>query len=125
MEVYGYDPYLSVEHAWSINKNINRSYDVEKIFEKCDFVTIHVPLMESTKDTVNKEILDKAKDNIKIFNLARGGLVNDDDILEAVNSGKVSCYVTDFPNEKLLGNENIICIPHLGASTPNQKQNVL
>ncbi len=121
MEVYGYDPYLSVEHAWSINKNINRSYDVEKIFEKCDFVTIHVPLMESTKDTVNKEILDKAKDNIKIFNLARGGLVNDDDILEAVNSGKVSCYVTDFPNEKLLGNENIICIPHLGASTPESE----
>lgn len=121
MEVYGYDPYLSVEHAWSINKNINRSYDVEKIFEKCDFVTIHVPLMESTKDTVNKEVLDKAKYNIKIFNLARGGLVNDDDILEAVNSGKVSCYVTDFPNEKLLGNENIICIPHLGASTPESE----
>lgn len=123
MEVYGYDPYLSVEHAWSINKNINRSYDLERIFQRCDFVTIHVPLMDSTKDTVNKELLSKAKDNIKIINLARGGLVNDDAILEAVESGKVACYVTDFPNEKLLGNENIICIPHLGASTPESETN--
>ena len=123
MEVYGYDPYLSVEAAWKINKNINRSIDLEKIFKRCDYITIHVPLNDSTRDTVNEELLSKAKKGITIINLARGGLVNDDAIIKAVESKKVKYYITDFPNEKLLGYENIICIPHLGASTPESETN--
>ena len=123
MEVYGYDPYLSIEHAWSINKNINRSYDIERIFQRCDFVTIHVPLLESTKNLVNEQVLRNAKDGIKVLNLARGGLVDEDAILKAVEDGSVSYYVTDIPNEKVLGKENVICIPHLGASTVESEAN--
>lgn len=123
MKVYGYDPYLSVKSAWSINQNINRSFDIERIFKYCDYVTIHVPLMEATRDTVNAEILSTAKNGIKIINLARGGLVNDDAIVDAVESGKVSCYVTDFPNDKVVGRENIMCLPHIGASTPESEIN--
>jgi len=123
MEVYGYDPYLSIEHAWSINKNINRSYDIERIFQRCDFVTIHVPLLESTKNLVNEQVLRGAKEGIKVFNLARGGLVDEDAILRAVEDGSVSYYVTDIPNEKVLGRENVVCIPHLGASTVESESN--
>ncbi len=123
MEVYGYDPFLSVEAAWNINQNINKCDNLEFLLENCDFVSLHIPLLESTKRIINKKILETAKDGIKILNFARGGLVCDEGIIEAVESGKVGYYVTDFPNDKLLGYDNIICVPHLGASTPESEEN--
>ena len=122
-EVYGYDPYISVEHAWNIRRSINRSYDIARIFEMCDFVTIHVPLSDATRDLIDEEILKNCKPGIRVINLARGGIVNDDAIVKYVENGRVAKYVTDFPNEKLIHKENIICIPHLGASTPESESN--
>ncbi len=123
MNVYGYDPFISVDAAWYIDKDVKRVNNIDWILQNCDFVTIHVPLNDKTRDTINKENLKKAKDGIRIINLARGGLCNDEAILEGIQSGKVGCYVTDFPNEKLLGNDKIIAIPHLGASTPESETN--
>lgn len=123
MKVYGYDPYLSLDGAWSIDKEVKRITNFDWLLQNCDFLTIHVPLNDQTRDTINSENLKKAKDGIRIINLARGGLCNDEAVIEGIVSGKVGCYVTDFPNEKLLGYDNIIAIPHLGASTPESETN--
>ena len=123
MEVTGYDPFISVEAAWGLNSTVKRTNSIEWIFENCDFVTIHIPLLDSTKCFVNDQLIARAKDGIRIMNFARGGLCSDDAIIRGVTSGKIACYVTDFPNEKLLGYENIITIPHLGASTPESETN--
>ena len=123
LEVYGIDPFLTVENALTLDSNIKLAKSIEDMFAICDFISIHVPQTNETKGFVNSELLKNAKDGIKIMNFARGGLCDDDSMIEAVKSGKVAKYVTDFPNEKLLGYENIITIPHLGASTAESETN--
>ena len=123
MKVKGYDPYLSVDGAWLLSNRVKKTTSLDKIYEKCDYITIHVPLLESTKDMINKETLQKCKDGVKIINFSRGGLVNSDDIIEAVENKKVSCYITDFPEKKLLDKKGIIPVPHLGASTKESEEN--
>lgn len=123
MKVYGYDPYLSVEAAWRLSSNVIHATDMDTIFANCDYITIHVPYMASTKHTINAEAIAKMKDGVRIINLARGELVDDDAILPALESGKVACYVTDFPNDKTAGAKGVVAIPHLGASTPESEDN--
>ena len=123
MKVYGYDPYLSVKSAWNLTHNAVHIFDINEIFEKCDYITIHVPLTDGTKNLVNKDAIAKMKDGVRILNFARGGLVNNDDIKAALESGKVAAYVTDFPSDEVLGVDGVIAIPHLGASTPESEDN--
>ncbi len=123
MDVYGCDPYLTVESAWTINRLIHRVNTRKEIYENCDYITLHVPLTPETKHMINAESIAQMKDGVRIINLARGELVNDDDMAAALESGKVAAYVTDFPNEKTLVMKNTICIPHLGASTPESEDN--
>lgn len=123
MKVKGYDPYLSVDGAWLLSNRVKKTTTLDKIYEKCDYITIHVPLLESTKDMINKKTLQKCKDGVKIINFSRGGLVNSADIIEAVENKKVSCYITDFPEKQLLGIKGIIPVPHLGASTLESEEN--
>ncbi|NLT13440.1 MAG: 3-phosphoglycerate dehydrogenase [Clostridiales bacterium] len=123
MTVYGYDPYLSVDAAWRIPSNVMHAKEIETIFKNCDYITIHVPYMESTHHLINSCSLAMMKNGVRIINLARAELVNDDDIIEAIDSGKVSCYVTDFPNARTANVPGIIAIPHLGASTPESEDN--
>lgn len=123
MKVYGYDPYLSVNSAWNLTHNAVHIYDIKEIFEKCDYITVHVPLTDSTKNLINAESIAKMKDGVRILNFARGGLVNSSDIKAALESGKVASYVTDFPSDDLLDVDGVIAIPHLGASTPESEDN--
>ncbi len=123
MTVYGYDPYLSVNSAWNLTHNAVHIYDINEIFKKCDYITIHVPLVESTKNMINKNTLAIMKDGVRILNFARAGLVNSADIKAALESGKVAAYVTDFPTDEVLGVDGVIAIPHLGASTPESEDN--
>ncbi|MDY2730442.1 phosphoglycerate dehydrogenase [Clostridium sp. HCP1S3_B4] len=123
MDVYGYDPYLSVNSAWNLSKHIKHISNVEDIYKECDFITIHVPYMESTKYMINKDAIALMKDGVKVLNFARGELVNDDDMIAALESGKVSKYVTDFPDDKIAKANNTITIPHLGASTAESEDN--
>ncbi len=123
MTVYGYDPYLSVKSAWNLNHNAVHINDINEIFANCDYITIHVPLTDATKNLVNADTLAKCKDGVRILNYARGGLVNNDDIKAALESGKVAAYVTDFPSDDILGVDGVIAIPHLGASTPESEDN--
>ena len=123
MKVYGYDPFLSVDAAWRLSAGVIHATEIETIFKNCDYITIHVPYMESTKHTINAEALGMMKDGVRVINLARGELVDDDAMLDALASGKVAKYVTDFPNDKTAGVKNIIAIPHLGASTPESEDN--
>ena len=123
MLVYGYDPYLSVEAAWKLRTDIKQASDLDTIYRNADYITIHVPYMESTHHFINKEGIAKMKPGVRIINLARAELVSDDDILEALVSGQVSRYVTDFPNAKTAGAQGVIAIPHLGASTPESEDN--
>ena len=123
MKVYGYDPYLSVKSAWNLNHNAIHIQDINEIFENCDYITIHVPLTDSTKNLVNAATIAKMKDGVRILNFARGGLVNNDDLKTALESGKVASYVTDFPSDDVIGVDGVIAIPHLGASTPESEDN--
>lgn len=123
MEVIGYDPFLSVKAALSLSPSVRFTDNIKDIFTSCDYITVHVPLLDSTKGMICKEALSSMKDGVRIMNFSRGGLVDDDDLLEAVESGKVACYVTDFPSGKLIGKNGIIAIPHLGASTPESEEN--
>ncbi len=123
MNVVGYDPYLSVDAAWELSSKIKKASGLETLLTQVDYLTIHVPLLDSTKGMLNKEKFNMMKDGIKIINFSRGGLVNDDDMIEALKSAKVSTYVTDFPESKLLNIEGIIPIPHLGASTKESEDN--
>lgn len=122
MEVYGCDPYLTVEAAWSLSKGVKRATN-EEIFEKCDYISIHVPSNPATKGMINAETLASMKDGVRILNLARADLVNVFDIKAALESGKVASYVVDFPTAEVLGVPGIITIPHLGASTPESEDN--
>ena len=123
MKVYGYDPYLSVKSAWNLNHNAVYISDINEIYAECDYITIHVPLTDSTKILVNKDTLAKMKDGVRILNFSRAALVNSTDIKAALESGKVASYVTDFPTDDILDVEGIIAIPHLGASTPESEEN--
>ena len=123
MTVYGYDPYLSLQNAWNLSHHINRASDVAEIYEKCDYITLHIPLTPDTKGTVNAQALAKMKDGVRILNFSRDGLVSSADMKAALESGKVASYVVDFPTDDMLGVEGVICIPHLGASTPESEDN--
>ena len=123
MDVYGYDPYLSVEGAWNLSAQIKKADDLDEIYKKSDFISVNVPYMEATKQFINKETIAKMKPGVRIINAARAELVNDDDMIAALESGHVSCYVTDFPNAKTAGAKGVIAIPHLGASTPESEDN--
>ena len=123
MEVYGCDPYISVKHAWNLSRDIVYVKTKEEIYRTCDFITVHVPLLEETRKMINKETIAMMKDGVIILNFARDLLVNDDDMAEALTSGKVASYVTDFPNAKTAGMEGAIAIPHLGASTEESEDN--
>lgn len=123
MEVYGYDPYVSVDAAWNLSRHVKHISNVEDIYKECDYITIHVPALDSTKGMLNKAAFDMMKDGVKILNFARDVLVNDEDLKAALASGKVSRYVTDFPNPAVAGVEGIVTLPHLGASTEESEDN--
>ncbi|NBH24375.1 3-phosphoglycerate dehydrogenase [Lachnospiraceae bacterium] len=123
MEVYGYDPYVSVDAAWNLSRDVKHVLNVEEIYENCDIITIHVPLLESTKGMINKEAINKMKDGVILLNFARDLLVNEGDVLEGIKEGKIRKYVTDFPNPVTAGQEGCIVIPHLGASTEESEDN--
>uniref|UniRef100_A0A7C3IP67 D-3-phosphoglycerate dehydrogenase n=1 Tax=Gracilinema caldarium TaxID=215591 RepID=A0A7C3IP67_9SPIR len=123
MHVIGYDPFISVDAAWSLSRSVQKADTLESLLRQADYITIHVPLTEDTKGLINAERIKIMKKGARIINLARGGLVNEADVLAALKDGRLSCYVTDFPNAELLANERVICIPHLGASTPEAEDN--
>jgi len=123
MDVIGYDPYISISAAWDLSCTVHRASSLEELVSTSDYITVHVPFMDSTKGMLNKDMFSIMKKGVRLLNFARGGLVNNQDLLEAVEDGTVACYVTDFPSDELLGNENIIPVPHLGASTPESEEN--
>ena len=123
MEVYGCDPYISVEHAWSLSRDVIHVKTVEEIFRTCDYITVHVPLMDATKHMINADSLKLMKDGVVILNFSRDALVNDEDMEKALSDCKVKKYVTDFPNEKSANMNGVIAIPHLGASTEESEDN--
>lgn len=123
MKVYGYDPYLSVDAAWKLSRSIYHAKTVEELYQECDYITIHVPAMDSTKGMIDKEAINLMKKDVVVLNFARDVLVNEEDMVEALESGKVKKYVTDFPNPRITGVKNTIVIPHLGASTEESEDN--
>ncbi|MGC4233175.1 MAG: phosphoglycerate dehydrogenase [Niabella sp.] len=123
MEVLGYDPYISVDAAWGLSRAVRKANDLKTIFENADYITLHMPYNSQTKGTLNADAFAQMKKGVRIINLSRGELVNDDDILTAIGNGIVSAYVTDFPNEKMINQPGVITIPHLGASTPESEDN--
>lgn len=123
MEVYGYDPYVSVDAAWNLSHDVKHVINVEDIYAECDFITIHVPLLDNTKGMINETSMSQMKDGVIILNFARDLLVNEPDMLKALKSGKVRRYVTDFPNPTTAGAQGCIVIPHLGASTEESEDN--
>lgn len=123
MEVYGYDPYLSVDAAWKLSRNIHHAKAIDELYRECDYITIHVPAMDSTKGMIDKNAISLMKDGVVVLNFARDVLVNEEDMVDALLAGKVKKYVTDFPNPKIAGVKNTIVIPHLGASTAESEDN--
>jgi len=123
MDVYGYDPYISVDAAWNLSRNIHHINDVEDIYRQCDYITIHVPLLDSTKKMINSDAIAKMKDGVVILNFARDLLVDEEAVLAAIDAGKVHRYVSDFPNPTTVGKPGVIVTPHLGASTAESEEN--
>ena len=123
MDVYGYDPYISVDAAWNLSRNIHHINDVEDIYRQCDYITIHVPLLDSTKKMINSDAIAKMKDGVVLLNFARDLLVDEEAVLEAIESGKVHRYVSDVPNTTTVGKPGVIVTPHLGASTAESEEN--
>lgn len=123
MEVYGYDPFISVNAAWMLSRDVKHITSADNIYQECDYITVHVPLMDSTKKMINKDTIAAMKDGVVVLNFARDLLVDDDAMAEALESGKVKRYVTDFPNPKSANMKNAIAIPHLGASTEESEDN--
>jgi D-3-phosphoglycerate dehydrogenase len=121
MEVYGYDPYISVQAAWNLSRGVRHATSLQEIYEQCDFITLHVPATKETKGMINQQSINIMKDGVRILNFARADLVDTADIIEAVNEKKVYCYVTDFALDELLGHYGILVLPHLGASTPESE----
>ncbi len=123
MDVVGYDPFLSVKAALSLDHNVKIAETLDTVYAKSDYITIHVPQTNDTKGMINSSAIKAMKDGVRLINIARGGLVNNADVLEALNSGKIKCMITDFASEELLNNPKIIVMPHLGASTPEAEDN--
>lgn len=123
MQVYGYDPYISIDAAWNLSRSVIRAAHEEDIYKNCDYITIHVPLNEQTKGMINRESLAKMKDGVRLLNFARGALVDEEALIQALHAGKVASYVTDFPDDRLAKEANVITIPHLGASTAEAEEN--
>lgn len=123
MEVYGCDPFISVDSAWNLSRDVKHVKTREEIFKECDYITVHTPLLDDTRNMINKDTIAMMKDGVIILNFARGELVNNDDIVEAVESGKVRKYMTDLPASKIAGKPGIVCVPHLGASTQESEDN--
>ena len=123
MDVYGYDPFLSVDAALRLDRHVRVVKDVNELYKASDYVTLHIPYSSATKDFINAEAISKMKGQVRVLNLARGGLVNDGDMIAALESGRVAKYVTDFPNERITTVQNVIALPHLGASTPESEDN--
>lgn len=123
MDVYGYDPYISVDAAWNLSRSIKHIQDVNEIYRECDYITIHVPLLDSTKKMINREAIDLMKDGVVVLNFARDLLVDEEDMVQALRSQKVRRYVSDFPNPTTAGEKGCIVIPHLGASTEESEDN--
>ena len=123
MKVYGYDPYLSVDAAWNLSHNVHHANELKEIYENCDYITVHVPCTKETKEMICAESISAMKDGVRILNFARGELVNNEDIIAALGSGKVASYITDFPNDAIIGVDGVIAVPHLGASTPESENN--
>ena len=123
MEVYGYDPYMSVKNAWMLSRTVHHASSAEEIYRECDYITLHVPATDSTKGMINTKAFSMMHDNVVILNYARDSLVNDDDMKIALESGKVKYYMTDFPNPKVMHMPNVIATPHLGASTEEAEDN--
>ncbi|MCI6022846.1 MAG: phosphoglycerate dehydrogenase [Candidatus Faecivivens sp.] len=123
MTVYGYDPYLSVDAAWSMSASIYHAKTLGDIYENCDYITLHLPCTGETKGMINASSIATMKNGVRLLNFARGELVVTEDLLEAVEQKKISCYVTDFPADEMIGRENIVALPHLGASTPESEDN--
>lgn len=123
MEVYGYDPYISVKAAWSLSRHIHHIKEINDIYKQCDFITIHVPLLDSTKKMINEEAIQMMKENVVVMNFARDLLVDEEAMVKALREGKVKHYVTDFPNTTTAGVKGAIVTPHLGASTEEAEDN--
>lgn len=123
MEVYGYDPYISVNAAWMLSRDVKHILSADVIFRECDYITLHVPLMDTTKGMVSRQVISEMKDGVAVLNFSRDLLVDEDAMAEALNSGKVRKYVTDFPNPKSVNMGGAIVIPHLGASTEESEDN--
>jgi len=123
MNVVGYDPYISVESAWGLDHAVERAHDLDAVLKHADYLTLHIPLLENTKSYIGAAETAKMKDGLVLLNFARNELVEYDALFAAFKSGKIARYVTDFPNDLLLGNKYAICIPHLGASTPEAEEN--
>ena len=123
MDVYGYDPYISVDGAWQLSRSIHHANTVDELYRECDYITIHVPAMEATKGMINKDAVSLMKENVVVLNFARDVLVNEEDMIDALLTSKVKRYVTDFPNDTIVGVKGAIVIPHLGASTEESEDN--
>lgn len=123
MEVYGYDPYISVDAAWNLSRSIRHINDVNEIYENCDYITIHVPLLPSTTKMINGEAISRMKPNVVILNFARDLLVDEESVIAAIEEGRVHRYVSDFPNPTTVGKKGVILTPHLGASTAESEDN--
>lgn len=123
MNVYGYDPFISVNAAWMLSRDVKHITSVDAIYRECDYITVHVPLSDSTKGMINKSTIEEMKDGVVVLNFSRDSLVNDDDMAEALKRGKVKKYISDFPNSKSVNMEGAVIIPHLGASTEESEDN--
>lgn len=123
MEIYGYDPYISINAAWALSRDVKHITSVDTIYQECDYITVHVPLLDSTRGMINGQTIGQMKDGVVVLNFARDLLVDDDAMAAALETGKVRRYVTDFPNPKSVAMKNVIAIPHLGASTEESEDN--
>ena len=123
MEVYGYDPYVSVDAAWNLSRDVKHVINVDEIYENCDVITIHVPLLDSTREMINEDAISKMKDGVILLNFARDLLVDEEAVLAGIEKGRVRKYVSDFPNTTTAGKPGCIVIPHLGASTEESEDN--
>nr|AHF24521.1 phosphoglycerate dehydrogenase and related dehydrogenases [uncultured bacterium Contig28b] len=123
MNVIGFDPFISVESAWSLSTSVHRAASADEVIAQADFITFHVPLNDKTRGTINEDLISRMKDGAGILNFSRGELADTAAVKAALESGKLSRYVTDFPSDDLIGTDKVVCIPHLGASTPESEEN--
>ncbi len=123
MKVYGYDPYISVDAAWGLDRAVIHAASLEEVYANSDYITVHIPLTPDTKGSINAAAFAQMKDGVRVLNFSRADLVNSADMIEALGTGKVASYVVDFPTEEMLDVENVVAIPHLGASTPESEDN--